>query len=92
MYKPIYFDGGQAIHGANTVPTSPQSHGVRRLRLEHQDVLIAWLGLGDLARADVQRQTASTCGSTHPQAPTSNDLTGTAHAPPPMSSRRGRQS
>ncbi|MET0461270.1 MAG: L,D-transpeptidase, partial [Ilumatobacteraceae bacterium] len=23
MYKPIYFDGGQAIHGANNVPTSP---------------------------------------------------------------------
>ena len=45
MYKPIYFDGGQAIHGANNVPTSPQSKGCARLRLEHQDALIAWLGL-----------------------------------------------
>jgi hypothetical protein len=48
MYKPIYFDGGQAIHGANTVPTSPQSHGCARLKLEHQDLLVAWLGLGDV--------------------------------------------
>ena len=24
MYKPLYFDRGQAIHGANNVPTSPQ--------------------------------------------------------------------
>lgn len=51
MYKPIYFDGGQAIHGANTVPTSPQSHGCARLRVEHQDLLVAWLGLGDLTNA-----------------------------------------
>jgi hypothetical protein len=50
MYKPIYFDGGQAIHGANTVPTSPQSHGCARLRLEHQDMLVAWLGLGDVTQ------------------------------------------
>ncbi|MEO6126356.1 MAG: LysM peptidoglycan-binding domain-containing protein, partial [Ilumatobacteraceae bacterium] len=36
MYKPIYFDNGQAIHGANNVPTSPASHGCARLRLEYQ--------------------------------------------------------
>jgi hypothetical protein len=45
MYRPLYFDGGQAIHGANNVPTSPQSKGCARLRVEHQDALIAWLGL-----------------------------------------------
>lgn len=45
MYKPIYFDGGQAIHGANNVPTSPQSKGCARLSVEHQDLLVAWLGL-----------------------------------------------
>jgi len=45
MYKPLYFDGGQAIHGANNVPTSPQSKGCARLRPEHQDQLIFWLGL-----------------------------------------------
>ena len=47
MYKPLYFDGGQAIHGANNVPTSPQSKGCARLRVEHQDALLFWLGLGE---------------------------------------------
>ena len=46
MYKPLYFDGGQAIHGANNVPTSPQSKGCARLRVEHQDMLLYWLGIG----------------------------------------------
>jgi hypothetical protein len=45
MYKPLYFDRGQAIHGANNVPTSPQSKGCARLRVEHQDMLLYWLGL-----------------------------------------------
>lgn len=48
MYKPIYFDRGQAIHGANNVPTTPQSKGCARLRVEHHEALIAWLGLGDV--------------------------------------------
>ena len=47
MYKPLYFDNGQAIHGANTVPTSPASHGCARLRVNDQDMLINWLGLAD---------------------------------------------
>ncbi len=51
MYKPIYFDGGQAIHGANNVPTSPQSKGCARLRVEHMDALIDFLGLSDVERA-----------------------------------------
>ncbi len=38
--------GGQAIHGANNVPTSPQSKGCARLRLTHMDALVDWLGLG----------------------------------------------
>ena len=50
MYKPIYFDGGLAIHGANTVPTAPASHGCARLRIADQDALIAWLGLQDVTR------------------------------------------
>ncbi len=45
MYKPLYFDRGQAIHGANNVPTSPQSKGCARLRVEHHDMLLSWLGL-----------------------------------------------
>jgi LysM repeat protein len=48
MYKPIYFDRGQAIHGANNVPTNPQSKGCARLRVEHQELLIGGLGLGDV--------------------------------------------
>jgi hypothetical protein len=51
MYRPLYFDRGQAIHGANNVPTSPQSKGCARLRMEHQDALIAWLGLDSLTWA-----------------------------------------
>ncbi len=50
MYKPLYFDGGLAIHGANNVPTSPQSKGCARLRLENHDTLIGWLGIGDVTR------------------------------------------
>jgi hypothetical protein len=45
MYKPLYFNDGQAIHGANTVPPLPASHGCARLRLDHHDALVAWLGL-----------------------------------------------
>jgi hypothetical protein len=50
MYKPIYFDRGQAIHGANTVPTAPASHGCARLRVSDQDALVSWLGLADQDR------------------------------------------
>jgi hypothetical protein len=45
MYRPLYFDLGQAIHGANNVPTSPQSKGCARLRVSHQDALVTWMGL-----------------------------------------------
>ena len=48
MYKPLYFDNGQAIHGANNVPTSPQSKGCARLKPGDQDRLISWLGLDDI--------------------------------------------
>lgn len=46
MFKPIYFDGGQAIHGANDVPTEPRSHGCIRLKIESQLKLIFWLQIG----------------------------------------------
>lgn len=45
MYKPLYFDGGLAIHGANNVPRSPASKGCARLRVENMDLLLDWLGL-----------------------------------------------
>ena len=51
MYRPLYFDRGQAIHGANNVPTSPQSKGCARLRPSHQDALVAWLGLDGIGGA-----------------------------------------
>jgi LysM repeat protein len=49
MYKPIYFNGGQAIHGAEYVPPEPRSKGCARTFPWHQDELIAWLGLDDIA-------------------------------------------
>jgi len=51
MYKPLYFDNGQAIHGANNVPTSPQSKGCARLKPADHDRLVAWLGLSDISGA-----------------------------------------
>jgi len=50
MYRPLYFDRGQAIHGANNVPPQPASKGCARLRVENQDALVAWLGLGDVTQ------------------------------------------
>ncbi len=47
MYKPLYFDLGQAIHGANRVPTSPASKGCARLRVQDQITLLDWLGLDE---------------------------------------------
>ena len=29
MYLPLYFDNGQAIHGANNVPAAPTQQGLR---------------------------------------------------------------
>jgi lipoprotein-anchoring transpeptidase ErfK/SrfK len=46
-YKPLYFDLGQAIHGANRVPTSPASKGCARLRVQDQITLLNWLGLDE---------------------------------------------
>jgi len=48
MYKPIYFNSGQAIHGANYVPPFPRSKGCARTFTWHQDELLAWLGLDDV--------------------------------------------
>lgn len=48
MYKPLYFDNGQAIHGAGNVPPSPASKGCARLPVDSHDALIGWLGLGDV--------------------------------------------
>jgi hypothetical protein len=47
MYKPLYFDLGQAIHGANYVPPVPDSKGCARLRVGDHDQLVSWIGLAD---------------------------------------------
>ena len=48
LWKPLYFDLGQAIHGANYVPPTPNSKGCARLRLADQAQLLNWLGLDDV--------------------------------------------
>ena len=55
LYKPLYFDLGQAIHGANNVPPTPASKGCARLSVEDHDSLIAWLGL-DAATGETWRK------------------------------------
>jgi hypothetical protein len=47
MYRPIYFNNGEAIHGASVVPPYPRSKGCVRLHVQHQDALVSWLGLAD---------------------------------------------
>jgi len=47
MYRPIYFNNGEAIHGASVVPPYPRSKGCVRMHVDAQDVLVAWLGLAD---------------------------------------------
>lgn len=51
MYKPIYFNDGQAIHGAEFVPPYPRSKGCARTFPRHQDMVIEWLGLQDMTEA-----------------------------------------
>ncbi len=50
MYKPVYFDRGQAIHGSYNVPTEPLSKGCVRLLVEDHDAFLAWIGLGGHTR------------------------------------------
>ena len=55
MYKPLYFNNGQAIHGANNVPPEPRSKGCARLYPWHHDTLVEWLGLDGLREATWRR-------------------------------------
>lgn len=47
LYKPLYFDLGQAIHGANNVLPTLASKGCVRLGVANQERLRNWLGLLD---------------------------------------------
>ena len=39
LYEPYFFRGGYAIHGSNSVPTYPASHGCIRTQIVDQDWL-----------------------------------------------------
>lgn len=56
MYKPIYFNEGQAIHGAEFIPPYPRSKGCARTFPKHQDAIIEWLGLQDMTEATWKAQ------------------------------------
>ena len=56
MYKPIYFNDGQAIHGAEFIPPFPRSKGCARTFPKHQDAIIEWLGLHDMTEATWKAQ------------------------------------
>lgn len=45
LYKPFYFDGGIAVHGAPSIPRYPDSHGCCRVSTAGQDFLISGRGL-----------------------------------------------
>jgi hypothetical protein len=51
MYKPLYFNEGQAIHGAGYIPPVPRSKGCARTFPHHQDRILEWLGLDELTEA-----------------------------------------
>lgn len=46
LYRPFYFRGGYAIHGSNSVPPYPASHGCVRVELWDMDYLTTQLALG----------------------------------------------
>jgi hypothetical protein len=56
LYKPLYFDLGQAIHGANNVPPVPASKGCARLSVANQERLLDWLGLLDVTEETWRKQ------------------------------------
>jgi hypothetical protein len=56
MYKPIYFNDGQAIHGAEFIPPYPRSKGCARTFPKHQDMIIEWLGLQTMTEATWKAQ------------------------------------
>jgi N-acetylmuramoyl-L-alanine amidase len=46
LYRPFYFHGGYAIHGSNSVPPFPASHGCVRLELADMDFLATRIRIG----------------------------------------------
>ena len=46
LYRPLYFEGGYAIHGSPYVPSYPDSHGCVRLSNVDMDWLFDLVGKG----------------------------------------------
>ncbi len=46
LYSPFYFYGGYALHGSNSVPAFPASHGCVRVEIEDMDFLKTRIELG----------------------------------------------
>jgi peptidoglycan hydrolase-like protein with peptidoglycan-binding domain len=46
LYEPFFFRGGYAIHGSNSVPAYPASHGCIRTQIADQDWLKPQLAIG----------------------------------------------
>lgn len=52
MYRPVYFNGGIAIHGSDSIPASPVSHGCCRVSNSFMDMLwrSGWVNSGTSVR------------------------------------------
>jgi len=47
LYQPFYFNGGIAVHGYPTVPTSPASHGCTRIPMHIAEYFHTLVKVGD---------------------------------------------
>jgi N-acetylmuramoyl-L-alanine amidase len=46
LYNPQYFDGGIAVHGSNSVPAEPASHGCVRISVSAAEWFPSHVGIG----------------------------------------------
>ncbi len=47
LYNPVYFNGGIAVHGANSVPNHPASHGCVRISMSIAEYFPGLVNNGD---------------------------------------------
>ncbi|MGH8927410.1 MAG: L,D-transpeptidase family protein [Acidimicrobiia bacterium] len=74
LYRPFYFYGGYAIHGSNSVPPYPASHGCVRVHVDDMDFLAGRIKIGMpvyLYGSDITRDTL--IASPPPQPPPAID-------------------
>jgi len=48
LYNPVYFNGGIAVHGANSVPGHPASHGCVRIPMSIAEYFPSLVNTGDV--------------------------------------------